>query len=73
VPRGQFSPPAEVIALEHNYRSTQPIPDAANAVMARASDAFAKTVTSSKPSAELPYLVTVEDEAAQPALSPTRC
>jgi DNA helicase-2/ATP-dependent DNA helicase PcrA len=62
---GQFSPPAMVIALEHNYRSTQPILDAANAVMARASEGFAKTLTSSKPSAELPYLITVEDEAAQ--------
>jgi DNA helicase II / ATP-dependent DNA helicase PcrA len=61
----QFSPPAMVIALEHNYRSTQPILAAANAVMARASEGFAKTPTSSKPSAELPYLVTVEDEAAQ--------
>jgi DNA helicase-2/ATP-dependent DNA helicase PcrA len=62
---GQFSPPARVITLEHNYRSTQPILDAANAVMARASEGFAKTLTSSKPSAELPYLITVEDEAAQ--------
>jgi DNA helicase II / ATP-dependent DNA helicase PcrA len=62
---GQFSPPARVIALEHNYRSTQPILDAANAVIARANEGFAKTLTSSKPSAELPYLVTVEDEAAQ--------
>src|ERR1700757_544824 len=62
---GQFSPPARVITLEHNYRSTQPILDAANAIMARASEGFAKTLTSSKPSAELPYLITVEDEAAQ--------
>jgi len=62
---GQFSPPATVIALEHNYRSTKPILDAANAVMARASAGFAKTLTSSKASAELPYLVTVEDEQAQ--------
>jgi DNA helicase-2/ATP-dependent DNA helicase PcrA len=61
----QFSPPAMVIALEHNYRSTQPILAAANAVMARANEGFAKTLTSSKPSAELPYLVTVDDEAAQ--------
>jgi DNA helicase II / ATP-dependent DNA helicase PcrA len=65
---GQFSPPAMVIALEHNYRSTQQILDAANAVMARASEGFAKTLTSSKSSAELPYLVTVEDEAAQAVL-----
>jgi DNA helicase-2/ATP-dependent DNA helicase PcrA len=33
--------------------------------MARASEGFAKILTSSKSSAELPYLVTVEDEAAQ--------
>jgi DNA helicase-2/ATP-dependent DNA helicase PcrA len=48
-----------------HYRSTQPILDAANAVMAHASEGFAKTLTSSKPSAELPYLITVEDETAQ--------
>lgn len=63
----QFSPRAAVISLEHNYRSTQPILDAANAVMAQASEGFSKTLTSSKPSAELPYLVSVEDEEAQAA------
>jgi len=62
---GQFSPPAAVVALEQNYRSTQPILDAANAVIARATEGFAKTLTSSKPSAELPYLVNVEDQTAQ--------
>jgi DNA helicase-2/ATP-dependent DNA helicase PcrA len=61
----QFSPRAAVISLEHNYRSTQPILDAANAVIAQASEGFSKTLTSSKPSAELPHLVTVEDEIAQ--------
>ncbi len=61
----QFTPRAAVISLEHNYRSTQPILDAANAVIAQASEGFSKTLTSSKPSAELPYLVTVEDEIAQ--------
>jgi superfamily I DNA/RNA helicase len=29
----QFDPPAEVVTLEQNYRSTQPILDACNAVM----------------------------------------
>jgi hypothetical protein len=59
------SPPAAVIALERNYRSTQPILDAANAVIAGAGERFAKTLYSTKQSAELPYLVSAEDEAAQ--------
>jgi ATP-dependent DNA helicase UvrD/PcrA len=62
---GSVSPPAMVIALERNYRSTQPILDAANAVIARAGERFAKTLYSTKESAELPYLVSAEDEAAQ--------
>jgi DNA helicase-2/ATP-dependent DNA helicase PcrA len=61
----RFSPRAAVISLEHNYRSTQPILDAANAVMAQAREGFRKTLTSSKPSAELPHLVTVDDEEEQ--------
>jgi DNA helicase II / ATP-dependent DNA helicase PcrA len=60
-----FSPPATIIALERNYRSTQPILDAANAVIAGASEQIAKTLFSTKASAEPPFLVTVEDEAAQ--------
>ena len=62
---GCFSPPATVIALERNYRSTEPILDTANAVMAGASDQIAKTLYSTKASAERPFLVNVEDEAAQ--------
>jgi DNA helicase-2/ATP-dependent DNA helicase PcrA len=59
------SPPAAVIALERNYRSTQPILDAANAVIAGAGERFAKTLYSTMESAELPYLVSAEDEEAQ--------
>ena len=59
------SPPAAVIALERNYRSTQPILDAANAVIAGAGERFAKTLYSRRQSAELPHLVSAEDEAAQ--------
>ena len=33
---GRFAPPAAVITLDRNYRSTQPILDAANAVIAEA-------------------------------------
>src|SRR5271166_2458333 len=58
-------PPAMVIALERNYRSTQPILAAANAVIAGVGERFAKTLYSTKESAELPYLVSAEDEEAQ--------
>jgi DNA helicase II / ATP-dependent DNA helicase PcrA len=60
-----ISPPAAVIAFERNYRSTQPILDAANAVIAGAGEGFAKTLYSTKDSGELPYLVSAEDESAQ--------
>jgi DNA helicase-2/ATP-dependent DNA helicase PcrA len=53
----QFSPRAAVISLERNYRSSQPILDAANAVIGQAREGFSKTLTSSKLSAELPHLV----------------
>jgi DNA helicase-2/ATP-dependent DNA helicase PcrA len=61
----QFSPPARVITLEQNYRSTQPILDASNGVMAQASDGFRKELFSDKPSAEQPQLVVASDETAQ--------
>jgi DNA helicase-2/ATP-dependent DNA helicase PcrA len=63
-PRG-VSPPTQVIALERNYRSTQPILDAAKAVIAGAGERFAKTLYSTKESAELPYLVSAEDETVR--------
>ena len=62
---GQFSPRAEVITLEHNYRSTQPILAAANAVIERAAERFTKNLRSDRASAERPFLVSVPDEAEQ--------
>lgn len=62
---GRFEPPARVIALEQNYRSTQTILDASNAVIALASQRYAKALWSDRASTQKPSLVTVGDEAAQ--------
>jgi len=61
----QFAQPARVIALERNYRSTQPILAASNAVIAEAPERFAKTLWSDRASSARPRIVTVPDEAAQ--------
>ena len=61
----QFSPPAHVVALEENYRSTQPILDACNAVIGEAGEGFRKRLSSEKPSGERPQLVVATDEGAQ--------
>jgi DNA helicase II / ATP-dependent DNA helicase PcrA len=60
-----FAPPACVLALERNYRSTQPILDASNAVIALAGERFAKTLWTDAASSQRPSLVTVADESAQ--------
>ncbi|HEY2534675.1 MAG TPA: ATP-dependent helicase [Xanthobacteraceae bacterium] len=62
---GQFSPKAEIVTLERNYRSTQPILAAANAVIELAQERFSKTLWSDRASAERPYLVDVHDDAGQ--------
>ena len=60
-----FNPPATIITLERNYRSTQPILSAANAVMDLASERFTKKLWSDRKSSIRPQLVTVADEASQ--------
>ncbi|HVY52249.1 MAG TPA: ATP-dependent helicase [Devosia sp.] len=60
-----YSPPAEVVTLERNYRSTTAILDAANAVIAEAEERFSKTLWTDRKSTAKPRLVTVRDEAAQ--------
>jgi DNA helicase-2/ATP-dependent DNA helicase PcrA len=60
-----FEPAARVLTLERNYRSTQPLLDASNAVIALAAQRFTKQLWSEQASSEQPALVTVEDEAAQ--------
>jgi DNA helicase-2/ATP-dependent DNA helicase PcrA len=62
---GHFSPTAEIITLERNYRSTQPILAAANAVIDLASERFTKNLWSERVSAERPYLINVADDVSQ--------
>src|SRR6201984_1337099 len=61
----QFTPQARVVTLEQNYRSTEPILVACNAVIGQASEGFRKELFSDKPSGERPQLVIAADEAAQ--------
>ncbi|MGO4351935.1 ATP-dependent helicase [Rhizobium sp. RAF36] len=60
-----FTPAANIVTLDRNYRSTQPILAAANAVIDLASERFTKNLWTERQSAERPRLVTVRDEADQ--------
>ncbi|HUS66875.1 MAG TPA: ATP-dependent helicase [Kofleriaceae bacterium] len=62
---GQFTRPASVVTLAENYRSTQPILDAANAVIGLAAERHAKELTSRRPSHQRPILATVDDEMVE--------
>ena len=61
----RFSPPARVVTLERNYRSTQPILDASNAVIDLAAERFTKNLWTNRQSTQRPQLVTVRDETDQ--------
>jgi DNA helicase-2/ATP-dependent DNA helicase PcrA len=61
----KFSPPATVITLDRNYRSTQPILAAANGVIALARERFTKNLWTDRASNQKPQLVTVRDESDQ--------
>jgi DNA helicase-2/ATP-dependent DNA helicase PcrA len=61
----EFSTPAEIVTLERNYRSTQPILDASNAVIAASAERHAKTLWTDKVSTAKPQLVLIPDEAEQ--------
>ena len=60
-----FDPPARVVTLDRNYRSTKPILDAANAVIGEATGRFTKDLWTERQSDELPRLVTIWDDTAQ--------
>src|SRR6202167_757410 len=61
----QFSPPASIITLDRNYRSTQTILAAANGVIDLAKERFTKNLWTERTSGSKPQLVTVRDEADQ--------
>ena len=56
---------AEVIVLDRNYRSTQPILDLANAVLAGAAEGYAKRLWTAEKGGCRPVLATCPDEGAQ--------
>ena len=60
-----FAEPAQIVTLDRNYRSTDAILSAANAVIGEASERFTKNLWTERRSAEKPLLVAVRDEAEQ--------
>ena len=60
-----FDPPARVVALERNYRSTAPILAASNAVIALSPERLAKTLWTEKPGGAPPLIVNVGEEIDQ--------
>jgi len=61
----QFRPAADIVTLEQNYRSTQPILDACNGVIRFAKERYTKNLRSDRRSKQKPFLTTVSDEASQ--------
>ncbi|MGH8675210.1 MAG: ATP-dependent helicase, partial [Burkholderiales bacterium] len=61
----QYAPAAAVVALEHNYRSTQCVLDAANALIADGARQYPKTLQASRGQGERPRYVTVLDDQEQ--------
>ncbi len=61
----RFRPPAEIVPLGQNYRSTQPVLDAANALMADAPRQFRKHLLAARPGGSMPRYVSVDDLDAQ--------
>ncbi|WP_291392305.1 ATP-dependent helicase [Devosia sp.] len=62
---GSFTPAARMVTLDRNYRSTQPILEAANAVISESTERFTKNLWTERVATEKPRLVTVKDEPGQ--------
>jgi DNA helicase-2/ATP-dependent DNA helicase PcrA len=61
----RYGPHATVVALEQNYRSTQPILDTANRLIAEGERQYRKRLLTSRPGGAKPQYVTVEDGDAE--------
>ena len=61
----RFKPKAEMVVLSQNYRSTQPLLDAANALMSEGSRQHRKTLMGLRQASQKPHYVTLEDAQAQ--------
>ncbi len=61
----RFEPRAAVVTLEQNYRSSQPILDTANGLLAEASRQYQKKLFSTREGGTRPKYITVEDGDAE--------
>ncbi len=61
----QYIPAAQVITLEQNYRSTQPVLDSANCLIAESERHYRKNLYSERQDGAKPRYVTVEDSDAE--------
>ena len=61
----QYMPSAQVITLEQNYRSTQPLLDSANRLIAESERQYRKNLFSESLNGSKPQYVTVEDGDAE--------
>ncbi len=61
----QYMPSAQVITLEENYRSTQPVLDSANRLIAESERQYRKNLFSQRKDGGKPRYVTVEDGDAE--------
>lgn len=61
----QFLPAARIVTLEQNYRSTQPILDSANCLIAESERQYRKNLFSERKGGSKPAYVTVEDGDAE--------
>src|SRR6266576_4195249 len=58
-------PGAKMVALEQNYRSTQPILGVTNTLISRAAERFTKNLWTERTGGEAPWLVAARDEQQQ--------